>query len=46
MYCKRVKKSSFGSNGAEVEVVEPPGLKSLGNGRILEKQTEFVLNLS
>jgi hypothetical protein len=23
-----------------------PGLKSLGNGRILEKQTEFVLNLS
>lgn len=26
--------------------LEQPGLKSLGNGRILEKQTEFVLNLS
>ena len=31
---------------AAADGLEGPGLKSLGNGRIVEKQTKFVLNLS
>jgi hypothetical protein len=34
------------TNGDAFAELKRPGLKSLGNGRILQKQTEFVLSLS